>query len=621
MKRLLTLTTAMLAFPLPAHAGDFLTNAQFVGLEGGKPVSAFRADGAVRFDPFAAELRTTGDAQSSEEPAFRQSYALPLGGDVDGDAREDVLEVDLSFDSDGAPVESVFVARSGDDGNELWRTSLGAGIRWGGYLPGDTTGDARPDVAFTTLEDVQFYPLWPPPGLACFDCYKWALTGTTRLVSLDGASGEFRWQHERQVVWAFQEQPVLPLLVRNWAYASALSAFAALPDLNGDGGRELLWTPWTSTYTEALTAQSTQTAEAIAYDGRGGREQWDVKLQGAGATPWNRDTTALAGAWPGPDATGDGVPDVYTSEIVETPLETLLTRKGIDGVSGEQVWSQNRSWVSDARPLRASYLPLGGGGLVYTLTGNDFRSDVEALDPATGAVRWAQLGREALFVLPAGDLDKDGREDLASFGYDQSAQTVSLEGIDGATGETRSRRVLEAGQFRWLYVLTPFFDHSGDGVVDPLLFAGRSTASGVDEQVTVTDLAKGSELWGSLRTGGDVPTYWLPASDFDGKGEADVLAVRLHDLYADPQPRIELQAMRGPNGRALWWIDPYRTGPAGETIWSVYLGFMRDANGKRGDDFQISSWNLYGSWGASVIVPQVDLVDGRKGKPYLRLLG
>lgn len=594
-----------------------------VGFENDTPITSIRTDHAVRFDPFAPGPRFGTEDQSAEEPAYREVFALPFGGDVDGDGKEDILQVEVDYDGGGAPVESVFVGRNGADGHELWREHLGAGVYWGGYLPGDTTGDARPDLAFTTFENVQTHFSWPPPGITCFDCYKWVLTATTRFLSLDGATGEFRWQHEREIVWAFQEQPVSVVLVRNEAYANALGAFAALPDLDGDGGRELLWTPWTSTYAEAYTeviaAQSAQRAEAIAYSGASGDQMWEVELHGAGGTYGNKNTPALAGAWPGPDGTGDGIPDVYTSEITETPVKTVLTRRGVDGASGDEFWLQRRNWDSDARVLRADYVPLGDGGLVFTLTANDLRSDVEAIDPATGAVLWAQLDRDTLFTLTAGDIGRDGDEDVVYFGYDPDANTVTLEGIRGTTGETISHRVMDVAGLQWLFFPTPLLDHSGDGAVDPIIFGGRRTAEGVDEQVTVTDLTNGTELWGTTG-GGDVPTFWLPGSNFDGEGGADVLAVRLHDLYDDPQPRIEMRTLRGPDGVELWQQDPYRTGPAGETVWSVYLGFMRDANGEPGDDFQVSSWNAYNSWAASVIVPQVDLVNGTDGRPYLRLL-
>ena len=612
---------AMATMSIFAHAGELLTNQQFVGIEKGKPVSNFRRDGCVRFDPYGPKPHFDAP-QTSGEPASGQTYVLPLGGDVDGDGVPDVLQVEVSFDEQFSPFASVFIARSGKNGRELWRAQLGAGIFWGGYLPGDATGDGRPDLAFTTEEDIQVLASWPPPDVSCFECFKWVLTAKTRLLLLDGANGQFRWQDERQVVWAFQEEPAPQdvTLIKNSVYTSLLSAFTALGDVNGDGGREILWTPWTSIYTQALAAQSTQTAEVIAYVGATGEHLWNFQLRGAGASPWNSDTTALAGAWSGPDGTGDGTPDVYTSEIIETPVETVLNRKGINGLTGEQFWSQSRNWVSDARLLSADYLPLAGGALIYTLTANNFRSDLESINPATGDVQWAQLDWPAIFALPAGDVNRDGHEDLACFGYDQGANTVDVESLDGVTGQRMSRRIISLDSFSWIYAPAPFLDHSGDGVVDPLLFGGSSTGGVIDEQVTITDLTSGRELWGGTRSG-DVPTYWAPASDFGGNGYADVVAVRMHDRWNDPRPRIELSAFSGVDGHDLWQNDSYRTGPSGETVWQVYVGFMRDENGTGGRDFQLSSWNLYNSWAINFIVPQVDLLEGSTGKVDVRLLG
>src|SRR6266550_5591947 len=146
------LTAAVFIFPRPAYAGEFLTNGQIVGVENGKPISNFRTDGCVRFDPFGPKPHFTAN-QASDAPASGERYVLPLGGDIDGDGEEDVLQVELAFDEQFAPLESVFIARSGKSGHELWRAQLGAGIFWGGYLPGDATGDGRPDLAFTTVED------------------------------------------------------------------------------------------------------------------------------------------------------------------------------------------------------------------------------------------------------------------------------------------------------------------------------------------------------------------------------------------------------------------------------------------------------------------------------------
>ena len=592
-----------------------------MGVEDGRPIDTVRADGVVRFDPFSSSSRL---AAGDDDEVYRETFVLPFGGDVDGDGGEDVLQIEVAFGGDGAPSESVFVARNGTDGRELWRAELGAGVYWAGYLVGDTTGDARPDLAFTTLEDVVNRAFWPPPGIACFDCYKWVETATTRLLSLDGASGEFRWQQQRDVVWAYQEQPISLVWLRNQAQTNGMGALTVLPDMDGDDGREILWTPWTSTFAEvyaqgAIPAQSTQVAEAIALAGGSGDQMWELDLRGQGGTYGNRDTPVLAGAWAGPDGSGDGIADVYTSEIVETPAKTVLTRRGIDGATGEELWLQRRDWDSDGRVLRGEYLSLGDDGLIFTLTAPGLGSDVEAIDPATGAVRWEHLGRDALAALPGGDVGGDQGEDLFYFGYDPDAETVTFEGVSGADGATISRRVLDVSGMSWLFVPGPLLDHSGDGAVDPIVFGGRATTGGIEDRVTITDLTDGTELWGAAG-GAAVPTFWLPASDLDGAGQADVLVARLHDGFEDPEPRIELAALRGPDGVELWERDRYRTGPPEETIWSVGLGFMRDANGAPGDDLLVSSLNAYGAWAEPVLVPQVDLLNGPDGTPYLRLL-
>jgi hypothetical protein len=622
VRRLALIGVLAFAFALPATAraaGSLLMpDSPVVGIDHGKPVDGFRTDNVVRFDPVAPQAQLAQEAQTEDDGGSVYDYALPVGGDVSGDGLEDVLHVHVQFSHDGSPGQSVIEARRGSDGASLWHVEFGDNVYWGGYLPGDTTGDGKPDLAFVTLENVQIVVITPLPGLACFDCLKYVLTGTTRLRVLDGSTGAWRWEDDHPVTYTFIEQPVLPVLLRAWVSSNLLSAFSAAGDEDGDGGRELLWEPWQGTYTDL---KSTQTTFATAYQGASGTPLWSLRLTGGGTSPWNHDLASLAGAWPGPDGNADGVPDVYTSEIQETPTLTTLTRKGIDGRTGEPFWSRDRQWPTDDRVLDGAYLPLRGGGLVYRLTGTDFRSDVEAIDPMSGSERWRQLGAPALSVLPAGDINRDGREDVFYFGYNPTDVSVSLTGVDGKSGAALSQQRIPLQGWQWFYLMSPFLDQSGDGVVDLVHGQGRETSTGVDEAWSVTSLSNGSDLWGFQRSAVSGVTYLVPAGNLDGKRANDVLLVRIYGDSSEPDPRIDLAALRGESGRVIWQRTPYRQGEPGKTIWQASVGFMRDANGRRGDEVLFSSINLWDYFFANELSMQADLIDGKRGVTYLRMLG
>ena len=137
----------------------------------------------------------------------------------------------------------------------------------------------------------------------------------------------------------------------------------------------------------------------------------------------------------------------------------------------------------------------------------------------------------------------------------------------------------------------------------------------------MTSLANGRDLWGFTRSAPSGVTYLVPAGNLDGKRANDVLLVRFYGAYGEPDPRIDLAALRGESGRPIWQRDACRRGAPGETIWQAAVGFMRDANGRRGDEVLFSSINLWDYFFAHKLSMQADLIDGKRGVTYLRLLG
>lgn len=561
-------------------------------------------------------------AGTDADDATTATFALPADGDLSGDARDDVLVVRTSWTRGGVTGSEV-EARSGADGQPLWTLPFGAGIRWGAYLPDDTTGDGVPDLAFVTLEDVQVHVTYPPPGVVCFDCQKWVLTARTRLISVDGALGIPVWEHEQTVTYTFNEQPIPEdgSLLRTWASTNLLATLAPVGDVDRDGAVDLAWSPWQSVFAQTF---SSQTVPVGVRSGRTGSLLWTAALAGTGSTPWNRETDAMAGAWPGPDGSGDGVPDLYTSEIHETPTTTLLVRQGLDGTTGLPFWRTERSWPTDQRLLRGGYMTLEGEGapLLYALSREGgFPIELEAVDPRTGAVIWHRDDNHSAFLVPVGKIESDASEDLLAIGFEGNEMTLSA--LASADGTVISQRRLTTSEWKTLLIFGPFVDHSGDGVTDIVVGRMRATSNGVDEVWNVVSLADGEDAWSVVRSGVETPTFLLPAGDLGRPGAtdaADLVAVRVYDHRSDT-PRINLLGVEGTKGKTLWHRNGYRTAPAGEAIWRLSVDNLRDVDGDGRADLLVASDNLWGDFSGGDVRRSIEILSGSKGRTHVSLVG
>lgn len=573
------------------------------------------------FVPVIAVVDEPADATDADDTTLA-TFAVPAGGDLSGDGRDDVLVVRTSWDRGGITGSEV-EARSGADGGPLWKLSFGADVRWGAYLPDDTTGDGVPDLAFVTLEDVQVHVSYPPPGVVCFDCQKWVLTARTRLLSVDGSLGIPVWEHQRTVTYAFNEQPIPAdgTLVRTWVSTNLLATLAPAGDVDRDGAVDLAWSSWQSTFAQTF---SSQTVPVGVRSGRTGDELWTTALAGTGSTPWNRESEAMAGAWPGPDGSGDGVPDLYTSEIHETPTTTYLVRQGLDGITGLPFWQTERSWPTDQRLLRGGYTALEGEGspLIYTLSREGgFPIEAEAVDPRTGDVIWNRDDGNTAHLAPVGDIDSDSREDLLVIGFEGGE--LILSAVVSADGTAISQRRLSASEWGLLVIFGPFVDHSGDGLTDVVVGRVRTAGSSVDEVWNVVSLADGTDTWSVVRNGVETPTFLLPAGDLEGRGPAngaDLVAVRVYDHRSDA-PRIDLLGVEGTKGKTLWRRTGYRTAPAGEALWRLSVDNLTDVDGDGHADLLVASDNTWGDFSGGDVRRAIEILSGRKGRTHVSLVG
>jgi outer membrane protein assembly factor BamB len=335
-------------------------------------------------------------------------------------------------DADGTGYKNILAGTAGGgrtaysfdslDGSIHWRydtyLSLDSGWVYSLAELNDASGDLTPDVAFGVGSDndtvtmvsgapnggLQATPLWQfPAGDATFsvrnigdvndddvhDVLAAVGEDIDRVVCLDGGSdnitGHVLWQHTP---------------------GESVYACGVLRDITGDGVNEALAVLWTAD------------GSAIrCLNGATGTQEWastQVFANGMAVDPLQ-------------DVTGDG-----HDEVIVSSWDNAVTV--LDGSDGSVLWSTptgtlNNGYVWTARAIE----DLDGDGREEVIAGS-FDTFVYALDGDDGEVFWAYDTNERVFsVYPVGDLNDDGRADVAVGTQDHNSSVV-VQVLSGGAG-------------------------------------------------------------------------------------------------------------------------------------------------------------------------------------------
>jgi hypothetical protein len=440
-------------------------------------------------------------------------------GNLNRDGGDDVLTFTIRYDSgtDTYTLESIS-ALSGDDGAVLWSKDINNDM-WGVWTEFDFNGDSMDDIM------VQYKSYESSIEADCID----------EIYILNG-DGSLLWRKTPS----------------KWVYAYLAG------DLNGDGGGDLL----------AYSVQNFDTywtAKIFAVRGSNGNTLWSK-------TASNKNCVWLYPADPAGDLNNDGKDDVMMQHERwnPSPEDYTTTIYTLHGNSGSVIWSDAStapdSWMN-AYPAG----DLNGDGkddvLLYPWKYNPstdrYYSDVVyAKRGYDGYLLWTKTGTE-MYCMQAGDLNRDGRDDLLFYEYihDTSTDTYlstdvsAVKGQDGSTLWTKTR---SGGNY---INALPAGDLNGDDGEDVVLYNVNygSYDPGLGEfyvdTISAVNGSDGSALWSkSCRENTWIDTWYVgDTGDFDADGTDDVLVCTyIYNSISDRHILTIVSAVRGEDGSVLW---------------------------------------------------------------------
>ncbi|MBI4615807.1 MAG: VCBS repeat-containing protein [Planctomycetes bacterium] len=428
----------------------------------------------------------------------------PIGADLDGDGRPEVLQ------GDSAGALHVF---EGASGRERLAIPLGSGPA-GTPAVCDLDGDGLPEVVASNGAGV-LQVLDPRTGRSLFRHSPGDLSATTLICSAD-----FTGDGRPEIVFLTAEGTVH---VRGafedgdlWSvrFDSGVTRGILLADLGPADGT-----------LDVVVASSEGKIHAL--DGRTGDPLWKaVSLEGP--LHWSHGPALT-------DWDSDGVPDI-----------AAVTSAGrvavVSGSNGRILWSHELHMQTAGNPALAD---LDGDGLPEVFVAG-VNGRVAGVAPRLGVAWWRDVEKRTIdqvLVETPGDREPDAVL-LDDYG--------GLERIESRTGRSVFRVQTQTG-------FQPFLSHvghdlDGDGTQDVWL-----GGTGVVEARSGGD---GSRLWGREFEAVRRLSAW-PA-DLDGDGVPDPVAVL---EVSGGVPRNLALALRGQGGEDLW-PSPADLGPAGDwNIW------------------------------------------------------
>lgn len=432
---------------------------------------------------------------------------LILVGDLDGDGGEDILDH-----------ESVTAIR-GLDGTDMWD--------WWGWVStvipaGDISGDGKKDVIIIERSDSDYVEIGD--DVWCEDVSIYALNGT---------DGSIIWE-----IW--------PWTISSWTWFDSnttVSVPEVLPtqDLNGDNKDDIAVILSVVSVVEFMGTFEEHSTQVILLDSANVRHE-------LGSKTFHGDFLSLT---PAGDLDGDNMSD-------------MILKIGND-------MGDNTTIAISVGEL----LIWGGESMLWGEDGN-------------------------FSVIPAGDLDGDGKEDVLLNYFDEEENgwdtaVAAKRGYDGSNLWEKSIsdfiRVLYYGsEPPWYISVIPAGDVDHDGKQDVLVNALRGELEEVQlsgkSTAAVIRGYDGTELWRVGESWSDEGISALPAGDVDGDGTDDVLVHWLvYGSFFAQYNTETIIAKRGYDGIDLWSVYAYKSQ---KFLW---IAPRCDLNGDYKNDTIVAYWD------------------------------
>lgn len=494
------------------------------------------------------------DSETAQATSGRREIPIDAG-DLDGDGRDDVLALEFFpfFGFFESSEDLTLRALSGQDGSELWSTTLGFDDA---FLVSDLDGDADLEVAFLRVDYIG---------------------GPVVLVDqaievVDGGTGDQIWSRgvlgEIVVTGAFGAAFVGNVGVFAFAVVVGIHDLVVdlrdMADADGDAAGELFLgtLDYGLAFAGAVLGVGASAGRFVAttLDGASGEEIGRAEARAAYGLPW---------AIPTPDLSGDGLADLALLEEV-----VFVRRLSAASVEGDRHWTTEPAGHGSL----ASLGDTTGDGLAEVLLLGTFFYDeriawaIDVHDGETGEHLWGIEASDGSFLYRlAGDIDGDGGLDVlvAEFTFDDAEErwVLTLRGLGGTDGsEIWSREIPEAEGTFLLLCFCPS-DLSGDGVADVMVaeFAGFGTDPSSENEVRGVSGADGATLWtttfddfqdlpvplGGDASGDDTEDLRILRVDRDEGAETYTATVDVREGSDNATPVFEVQETFD---SPVWWI-------------------------------------------------------------------
>jgi hypothetical protein len=479
-------------------------------------------------------------------------------GDLDGDGLDDIIVIESEYDETADTTTAKVIAKIGKTGMPLWEESVNA------------AGEDNSDIFAVQTDDLDGDGL--TDIIVIESIYDGATdTITARVIAKKGNTGTRIWEESVNA---------------NGKDNCNIDAKSA-GDLNGDGLGDVIVIE--SVYDSVANAT---TAKVIATLGNTGTYIWEETVNANGKDNCDIDAKNAG------DLDGDGFNDIIVIEstyngATDTTTARVIAKKGN---TGTRIWEEsvnaNGKDNCDIDAERAG--DLDGDGfddvIVSERKSNEalFTStmSVIAKNGKTGTHMWEESVTGMvpyIYVLPAGDLDGDGLNDVivSEIKVDELTFTATMcviakKGSNGASLWEES----VSGTGSHIFAL-PAGDLDGDGLDDVIVIESKYDKT--TDTTTVRIIAKngktGTHMWEDSVSGAGSYIAALPVGDLDGDGLNDVIATE--NKYDQPTDTTTTRviAKTGKEGTHLLEAQ------SNELIWvATWWGHNCDLNGDGTND-------------------------------------
>ncbi|KAF5426842.1 Repeat domain-containing protein, partial [Candidatus Methanophagaceae archaeon] len=479
-------------------------------------------------------------------------------GDLDGDGLDDVIVIESEYDKAADTETAKVIAKIGKTGMPLWEESV------------NTAGEDNSDIFAVPTDDLDGDCLTDVIVIeSIYD--RAADTTTAKVIAKNGKTGMYLWEESVNA---------------DGKDNCDIDAWGA-GDLNGDGLGDIIVIE--SIYDSAANAT---TAKVIATVGNSGTYIWEETVNANGKDNCDIDAKSAG------DLDADGLTDVIVIESIYDGATDTTTAKVIakKGNTGTRIWEESVNADGkdncDIDAKRAG--DLDGDGfddvIVRERKSNDAiftaTMSVIAKNGKTGTHMWEESVTGMvpyIYVLPAGDLDGDGLNDVivSEIKVDELTFTATMcviakKGSNGASLWEES----VSGTGSHIFALSAG-NLDGDGLDDVIVI--ESTYDNTTDTTTTRVIAKngktGSHMWEESVSGAGSYIAALPAGDLDGDGLNDVIATE--NKYNQPTDTTTTRviAKTGKEGTHLLEAQ------SNELIWvATWWGHNCDLNGDGTND-------------------------------------